>query len=142
MPKTLKRNSNRKTNKRGQTISNRARLRIEKEGNIKKKATIEATYNKCEKKYCLQEVKNQKIRDNKAKSIKCNQDITKNHKFDKYNQITKKYDFNPLHFPFNVTETSPCKEEVHTLLNDPLNPIGKCIEKNCNKEKKAYNASL
>jgi hypothetical protein len=91
--------------------------------------------NKCVLKHCSKELKLgnklRKINERKLKTLKCNRDIEKNHKFDKFNQVEIKYDYNPLHFPYNKITTSPCLELEHKLLNDDSIPIYKCKTKYC-----------
>ena len=90
---------------------------------------------KCVLKHCSKALKlgNKllKINERKLKTLKCNRDIEKNHKFDKFNQVEIKYDYNPLHFPYNKITTSPCLELEHKLMNEDSILINKCKTKYC-----------
>ena len=101
----------------------------------KKIKNIDTIDNNCEQKHCSKELKLEKklekINEIKLKHLKCNYDSTLNYKFDKFNQVEIKYDFNPLHFPYNKITTSPCIEKKQTLLNAPILLVNKCRNKYC-----------
>jgi len=98
-------------------------------------------YYKCKKTHCSNELKLDKkinkMKSIKLKKLKCNYDVSQNYKFDKYNQITVKYDYNPFHFPYNKIKTSPCIKDTRKLLNQIL-PGEKCADKYCKKESKKW----
>lgn len=104
----------------------------------KKSKKVNSIYDICEKKHCSKELKLEKqlvkINNIKIKKLKCNYDRDLNDKFDKFNQVQIKYDFNPLHFPYNKITTSPCIEYKDKLLNaqyEPDFPMYKCRNKYC-----------
>jgi hypothetical protein len=99
---------------------------------------ISSDFDNCEKKYCKKELQKQKTLEKAKNKIKCNYDEKLNYKFDKYNQVKIKYDYNPLHFPYNKIKTSPCIIEEKKLLNEPYLLVNNCVNKYCKKEKKAF----